>query len=74
MNAHQPPPLSNRERVARRRQTQRAEGLRPRQFWLPDLGDPVIAAEIAREVARINASNGDDLAFAMAVQYWPPED
>lgn len=72
MNVHQP--LTNRERVARRRQALRAQGLRPRQFWLPDLNDPAVAAELARQVDSINASSGDDLAFAMAIQYWPPED
>lgn len=74
MNAHQPLPLSNRDRVARRRATLRAQGLRPRQFWLPDLSDPAVAAEIALQVKRMNAVSADDLAFAMAVQYWPPED
>ena len=72
MNAHQP--LTNRERVARRRLVLRNAGLRPRQFWLPDLTDPAVAAEIAREVEQINASNADDLDFAMAVQYWPPDE
>ena len=72
MNAHQP--LTNRDRVARRRATLRAQGLRPRQFWLPDLGDPAVATELAREIDSINAAGRDDIEFAMAVQYWPPDE
>ena len=53
MNAHQP--LTNRARVARRRAALHEQGMRPRQFWLPDVTNPAVAAEIARHVDRINA-------------------
>ena len=72
MNAHQP--MSNRERVARRREKLRADGLRPRQFWLPDMSDPTVVAALHREALSIAASGDDDINFAMSIQYWPPED
>jgi hypothetical protein len=68
-------PLTTRERTARRRAVMREAGLRPRQFWLPDVNDPEVKAEIARACAVIAASDQtDDLAFAAALQYWPPID
>ena len=72
MNVHQP--LTNRDRVARRRAALRAQGLRPRQFWLPDMSDPDTLAEAERQSRVIGEGISDDLAFAMAIKYWPPED
>lgn len=73
MGAHQP--LTSRERTARRRAALREQGLKPRQFWLPDMNDPAVQVQIARECAIIAASDQtDDLAFAAALQYWPPDD
>ena len=64
-----------RERTARRRAALRAQGLKPRQFWLPDVNDPEVQAQIARECTIIAASDQtDDLAFVAAIQYWPPDD
>lgn len=65
-----------RERTAApRRAAPRAQGLKPLQFWLPDARDPEVQAQIARECAIIAASDQtDDLAFAAAIQYWPPDD
>ena len=64
-----------RERTARRRAALRAQGLKPLQFWLPDARDADVQAKIARKCAIIAASDQtDDLAFAAAIQYWPPDD
>ncbi len=64
------------ERVAHRRKALRAEGLRPRTYWLPDMRDEAVKAEIGRACLAIAASlrNEEDIAFAQAVQYWPPDD
>lgn len=52
------------QRVAKRREALRAQGLRPKQIWVPDLRDPKMLAEIKREVASINKS--EDEASVMA--------
>jgi hypothetical protein len=66
----------NAERVARRRAGLRAQGLRPRQFWLPDVRSEAFQAEVRRACAAIATSPGyaGDVAFAQALQYWPPDD
>jgi Protein of unknown function (DUF3018) len=56
--------LTGAERVAKRRAVLRANGLRPRQIWLPDLRDSKVLAEIRREVDSINRS--EDEASMMA--------
>ena len=73
---NKPTPIPGRERVARRRAALRAQGLRPKQFWVPDVNSPEFKAE-ARRQSRLLAramKDSDDLAFAEAVQYWPPDD
>lgn len=65
-----------RERVAKRRAALRAQGLKPKQFWVPDVHSAAFKAE-ARRQSRLLAlamENSDDLAFAEAVQYWPEDD
>ncbi len=73
---NKPEPMSTRARVAKRRAALRAQGLRPKQVWVPDLRDPEIRQKIHEACQRIAASplRGEDIAFAEAVQYWPPED
>jgi len=53
-------PLTGAQRVARRRATLRAQGLRPRTFWLPDTSTEAFRAEAARACAAIDASWDDD--------------
>lgn len=48
--------LTGAQRAARFRAAKRAQGLRPRQIWVPDLSNPALRAEIAREIAAISAS------------------
>jgi Antitoxin MazE-like len=38
-----------RERMAARRKRLRAQGLRPVQFWVPDLRDPKVRADLRRQ-------------------------
>lgn len=47
-------PMTGAERVAKRRAALRAQGLRPRTFWLPDMTTPEFQAGIARAIAAIN--------------------
>ncbi len=45
------PPKTPQKRMRARRQRLRAQGLRPVQYWVPDLRDPRVRAEIRREGA-----------------------
>jgi hypothetical protein len=53
MGVHEP--VSGAERVAKRRAAQRAKGLKLRQFWLPDVTQPSVRAQLAREAEQIRA-------------------
>jgi hypothetical protein len=44
-------PRTPQQRMASRRERLRAQGLRPVQFWVPDLRDPKVLAEIRHEGA-----------------------
>ena len=48
--------LTGAQRAARYRAAKRAQGLRLKQIWVPDLRDPRVLAGIKREIAEINAS------------------
>ena len=72
-------PLSGRERVARHRAALRAQGLRPKQIWVPDTRAPGFWEGIQREMAAIAArdSEREDLAFVELLIDWeslPPYD
>lgn len=47
--------LTGAERVAKRRVELRAQGLRPKQIWLPDLRDPKVRAQIQADAAALAA-------------------
>lgn len=68
--------LTGAERVARRRAALEAMGLRPKQFWVPDLRDPAVIAELRAEARSIVSSPGyeSDLAFVEAVRHMPFDD
>lgn len=53
-------PLTSTERSARRRAKLRAQGLRPRTFWLPDTSSPGWQAEIARACTAIDKAWDED--------------
>jgi hypothetical protein len=42
-------PKTPRQRMATRRKKLRAQGLRPVQFWVPDLRDPKVKADLRRQ-------------------------
>lgn len=46
--------LTGAQRTARYRAAKRAQGLKLRQFWLPDLSDPEMREKITQSVAEIN--------------------
>lgn len=48
--------LSGAQRAARYRAAKRAQGLRLKQMWVPDLSDPALRAKISREISAISAS------------------
>jgi hypothetical protein len=42
-------PKTAQQRMAARRRRLRAQGLRPIQFWVPDLRDPKVRADLRRQ-------------------------
>lgn len=48
------------QRVAKRRAALRAQGLRPKQIWVPDLRDPQVREEVRRSGAEINRRDRAD--------------
>lgn len=66
--------LSSREKVRLHRQRLRAEGLRPVQFWVPDVRSPAFLQEARRQSLLIadSPSEPEDQAFIDAIQEpWP---
>lgn len=47
--SRKPKPKTPRERMQARRNRLRAQGLRPVQFWVPDLRDPKVLADLRRQ-------------------------
>jgi Protein of unknown function (DUF3018) len=64
--------LTGAQRTARYRAAKRAQGLRLKQIWLPDLRDPEVRARIEREVASINASE-DEAVIMQTLECWNDE-
>ena len=63
-------PLTGAERVAKRRATLRANGLKPRTFWLPDTKTPAFKARARRSCAWLwdrAVEDEQSLAFAEAM-------
>ncbi len=52
--------LTGAQRAARYRAAKRAQGLRLKQFWVPDLRNPEVREAIRRSVAEINARDRRD--------------
>ena len=50
------------QRMGAYRERQRAKGLRPVQYWVPDMRDPKVREEIRREVAML-AKHPDNAAL-----------
>jgi Protein of unknown function (DUF3018) len=61
-----------REKVRAHRARLRAQGLRPIQFWVPDVRSPEFLAEAKRQCLLLNASAQDkeDMDFIEAISDW----
>ena len=73
--------LTGAQRVAKRRAAQRAQGLRLKQFWVPDLRDPEVLERIRRSVEAINKSDAEngvlewlDASYEELIASEPPYD
>jgi DNA-binding LacI/PurR family transcriptional regulator len=53
------PPKTSAQRVAKRRAALRAQGLRPKTFWVPDTSTPQFREQVARACAALAASPRD---------------
>ena len=62
----------SRDKVRRHRESLRAQGLRPVQFWVPDVRTEAFRAEARRQSLAIAASDAEaaDQAFIDAVMDW----
>ncbi len=54
------PASTSAQRVKKRRDALRAQGLRPIQIWVPDTRAPGFAEECARQAAIVNEANRAD--------------
>jgi hypothetical protein len=72
-------PKTAQQRMAARRARLRAQGLRPVQYWVPDLRDPTVLADLRRQ-ARLLAQHPENAeidAWIEALYDWnelPPYD
>ncbi len=66
---------SSKRRVKEHRDRLRAQGLRPLQIWVPDVGAPGFAEEAHRQARAVASSPhaADDQAFVDSVSAWPGE-
>ena len=62
--------MTGAQRVAKRRAALRAKGFKLKQFWVPDLSDPKIRAELALEAKEINRldAESDDMDFLESIR------
>jgi hypothetical protein len=65
-------PKPSRDKVRAHRERLRAQGLRPIQFWVPDVRTPEFRAEARRQSLLVASSphEVDDQAFVDAVSDW----
>jgi hypothetical protein len=54
------PPKTSAQRVAKRRAALRAQGLRPKTFWVPDTSTPEFKEQVALACAALAASREDE--------------
>ena len=66
---------TSRERVRAYRAALRAQGLRPVQFWLPDVRSPEFLAEAHRQSKAVAESSyaEEDQGFVDAISWWNAE-
>jgi hypothetical protein len=61
------------ENIRRHRSRQRAQGLRPVRFWLPDTGTPEFAAQVAHDIAALAKLDPEDEASFDQFERWAGE-
>lgn len=68
-------PKSSRINVRAHRDRLRAKGLRPIQFWVPDVRSPAFLAEARRQCLAVAASSyaAEDQAFVDSISAWSPD-
>lgn len=69
-------PKSSRDKVRDHRGRLRAQGLRPIQFWVPDVRSPEFIAEAHRQ-SRLVANSphaAEDQAFIDAISVWSSDE
>jgi mRNA interferase MazF len=59
--------------VRRHRARQRAQGLRPVQFWLPDTNTPEFLEQVAHDIAAVARPNAEDDAMQEALEHLADE-
>ena len=69
--------MTGAERVAKRRAALRARGLKLRQFWVPDLSNPNVLAQLsleAKEINRLDAESGEmEFLESIRAEVWGSE-
>ncbi len=62
--------MTGAERVAKRRAALRARGLKLKQFWVPDLSNPNVLAQLSLEAKEINRldAESDDMEFLESIR------
>jgi len=68
--------ISANARVARHRAAMRAQGLRLKQMWVPDVRSPQFREEARRQSRRVaqQVSRNADIVLAESLQHWPDGD
>jgi hypothetical protein len=69
------PPKRSRDKVRAHRERLRKKGLRPIQFWVPDVDSPAFHEEAHRQsLAVANSPHAkEDQDFVDAISDWPKE-
>lgn len=74
MNIQRPvkSPVKGSDRVRAFRARQKAKGLKPVTFWVPDLNDPAVQARIRAECKAIAVSEQEktDMEFVESLSAW----
>ena len=66
-------PKTARQRMQARRVRLRAQGLKPVQFWVPDLRNPRVRASIRREAALLSKHVANDEIDAWIDAVYDPD-
>jgi hypothetical protein len=69
------PPKPSRDKVRKHRVRLRAMGLRPIQFWVPDVRSPAFLADARRQCVAVANSPyaAEDQAWVDSISAWSPD-